>query len=47
MYFRDNIAGVHNEWFYHSMGCRSWLIVTRNTVTHEILGVNVAREVAA
>lgn len=47
VYFRDNTAGVHQEWFYHAMGCRGWLIVTRNTVTHDILDVKAAREVAA
>lgn len=47
VYFRDNIAGEHDEYFYHAMGCRSWLIVTRNTVTHEIFGTKIAREVAA
>ncbi|MBV5330879.1 sarcosine oxidase subunit delta, partial [bacterium] len=27
-------------------GDRSWLVVTRNTVTHEILQVELARDVA-
>lgn len=47
VYFRDNVAGVHDEYFYHAMGCRAWLIVTRNTVTHDILNVKIAREDAA
>ncbi|WP_366514639.1 sarcosine oxidase subunit delta [Mesorhizobium sp.] len=34
---RDNPAGVHRELWFHEQGDRSWLIVTRNTVTHEIL----------
>lgn len=47
VYLRDNPAGEHDEWFYHAMGCRAWLVVTRNTVTHEIRAVKAAREVAA
>jgi len=42
VYLRDNPAGAHEEYWYHSMGCRSWLRVTRNTLTHEILGVDFA-----
>jgi methylglutamate dehydrogenase subunit B len=37
---RDNPAGVTRDLWYHDMGCSSsWLVVTRNTVTHEITGV--------
>ncbi len=39
VYLRDNPAGPHNELWYHAYGCRSWLRITRNTLTHEILGV--------
>jgi heterotetrameric sarcosine oxidase delta subunit len=45
-YLRDNPAGVHRELWYHEQGDRSWLVVTRNTVTHEILQVELARDVA-
>jgi sarcosine oxidase subunit delta len=38
VYLRENPAGPHDELWYHSSGCRSWLRVTRNTRTHEILG---------
>lgn len=47
VYLRDNPAGPHEELWYHSSGCRSWLRVTRNTRTHEILGVALARQVAS
>jgi sarcosine oxidase subunit delta len=43
VYFRDNAAGRHHELFYHVGGCRSWLIVERDTRTHEIFSVVVAR----
>ncbi|MEO0764140.1 MAG: sarcosine oxidase subunit delta, partial [Pseudomonadota bacterium] len=34
------------ELWYHEAGDRSWLVVTRDTVTHEILSVALARDVA-
>ena len=43
-YFRKNPAGIHKELWYHEQGDRSWLVVTRNTVTHEILKVELARD---
>jgi methylglutamate dehydrogenase subunit B len=36
VYLRDNPAGEHEEFWYHAAGCRSWLVVKRNTVTHEV-----------
>ena len=46
VYLRDNPAGVHRELWFHEQGDRSWLVVTRNTLTHEILGAELARDVA-
>ena len=46
LYLRDNPAGQHRELWYHEQGDRSWLVVTRNTVTHEILEVELAVDVA-
>lgn len=46
VYLRDNPAGVHRELWYHEQGDRSWLVVTRNTVTHEIHGAELARDAA-
>ena len=45
-YLRDNPAGVHRELWYHEQGDRSWLVVTRDTLTHDILKVDLARDVA-
>ena len=45
-YLRDNPAGLHRELWYHEQGDRAWLVVTRNTVTHEITAVDLARDVA-
>ena len=46
-YLRDNPAGLHRELWYHEQGVRSWLVVTRNTVTHEITKVELARDVSS
>ena len=45
-YLRDNPAGLHRELWFHEGGDRSWLVVTRDTTTHEIHEVRLARDVA-
>ncbi|MEL6100984.1 MAG: sarcosine oxidase subunit delta [Pseudomonadota bacterium] len=45
-YLRDNPAGEHRELWYHEQGDRSWLVVTRNTLTHAVTQVELARDVA-
>jgi len=45
-YLRDNPAGMHEELWYHEQGDRSWLVVTRDTLTHDITAVRLARDVA-
>ena len=47
VYERDNPKGPHREFWHHLHGCRQWLVVTRNTATHEISGAEMARDVAA
>jgi heterotetrameric sarcosine oxidase delta subunit len=39
VYIRDNPRGAHQEYWHHVQGCRQWLRVTRNTLTHEIAEV--------
>lgn len=46
LYLRDNPAGLHRELWFHEQGDRSWLVVTRDTRTHEILGAELASDVA-
>lgn len=46
VYLRDNPAGKHRELWFHEYGDRSWLVVTRDTLTHEITKVELARDVA-
>ena len=45
VYQRDNTAGAHRDFWYHSAGCHAWLVVTRNTLTHEIIAVESAKEI--
>ena len=45
-YLRDNPQGALRELWYHEGGDRSWLVVTRNTLTHEVISVELARDVA-
>ena len=44
VYIRDNPAGPHQELWYHGFGCRSWLHVTRDTRTHEMISVSLVME---
>jgi heterotetrameric sarcosine oxidase delta subunit len=41
---RDNPAGMTRELWYHEMGCGAWLMVTRDTVSHEIHAVALASD---
>ena len=45
-YLRDNVAGEMQELWYHEQGDQSWLVVTRNTLTHEIINVELAQDVS-
>jgi len=44
VYLRDDPCGAHREYWQHSAGCRAWLVVERDTLTHEILGSASARD---
>jgi len=46
IYLRDNPKGPHRELWLHAAGCHLWLIVERDTVTHDIGAVRPAREAA-
>lgn len=45
VYLRDNIAGINEELWSHEYGCRGWLLVRRDTNTHEIISTELARDV--
>lgn len=44
LHLRDNPAGQTREYWCHSGGCGAWLVVTRNTVTHEVISAELASE---
>lgn len=44
VYLRDNNKGWINEYWQHTGGCRAWLVVERNNVSHDIGSVILARE---
>ena len=44
-YLRDNPAGLHRELWFHEQGDRSWLVVTRDTITHAVMAVALASDV--
>ena len=39
---RDNILGRQTESWHHVFGCRQWLLVERDTMTHDIYSVKLA-----
>lgn len=42
VYLRDNPAGRLRERWYHRAGCRAWLVVERDTRTHEVFSATLA-----
>lgn len=41
VYFRDNVAGVQQEWWYHRVGCGLWFVADRDTRTNEVLSTEI------
>ena len=46
VFIRENPRGWHKEYWHHVQGCRQWLVVERNTLTHEVRRCQLAREVS-
>lgn len=42
VYDRANPRGRHQEWWQHAEGCRCFIKVARDTVTHDVLDAVVA-----
>ena len=42
VYLRSNPDGMHWEYWHHVNGCRSWFRLQRDTVTHEVLAVELS-----
>jgi len=47
LHLRDNRAGVTRELWFHEMGCAAWIVVERNTLTHEMRASVLAADLAA
>ncbi len=41
VYLRGNARGPHEELWHHTLGCGAWIVVRRNTLTHEILAARL------
>ena len=41
VYFRDNVAGVQREWWYHRAGCGVWFVAERDTRTNDVLRTEI------
>ena len=41
LHLRDNPAGRVRDLWYHEAGCGAWLVVDRDTVTHEVFGAQL------
>lgn len=44
VFLRDNIRGRQLETWHHLHGCRMWLVVERDTMTHHIHAVRPAHD---
>jgi len=47
IFLRENIRGMQAETWHHVNGCRMWLVVERDTMTHEIKSVRPAHDANA
>ncbi len=45
LHLRENPAGRTNEFWQHEAGCGAWVVVTRDTVTHEVFATELASDV--
>lgn len=45
VHLRENPAGEMQELWQHEGGCGAWLVVRRDTVTHEVFGAKLAQDV--
>ena len=47
VHLRDNPAGVTRDLWYHEAGCGAWIVATRDTVSHDVLGTVLAADARA
>ena len=41
LYFRDNAAGVHREWWCHRHGCGLWFVAERDTRDGRVVSTEI------
>ncbi len=46
LYLRENPRGAHDELWQHTAGCRRWIRVRRDTLTHEVFASAVPNDAA-
>ena len=44
LHLRDNPAGLSRELWYHGAGCGAWLVVERDTLTHDVIDAKLASD---
>ena len=44
LHLRDNPAGPSAELWHHEGGCGAWLMVERDTVSHEVMAARLAAQ---
>lgn len=47
VHLRDNPAGRTRDLWQHEAGCGAWIVVERDTVTHEVFATQLAAEAKA
>jgi len=45
VFIRDNRVGRHKELWHHASGCRRWLVVERDTISHQVFAVSDAADI--
>lgn len=45
VFLRDNQPGEYRDLWQHESGCGAWIVVSRNTVTHEVSGAVLAADI--
>ena len=44
VYFRENVAGVQQEWWFHGFGCEVWFLAERDTRTNEVVRTDLPEQ---
>ena len=44
VHLRENPAGRTRDMWQHEAGCGAWIVVERDTVTHEVFGAQLAAD---